>query len=139
MAFYSECQEIAACIDRGLFVVGVKALGVGRGISNAITGLEKDENVHDFVTAAVCTGKVRGKSSKPMTWDMYVRVETLAEANAKRKKPLELEEMFDAARVVRREDQIAQLIADGVVTEKSVAKDYPYLRIPKRTSKQDAT
>jgi hypothetical protein len=47
--------------------------------------------------------------------------------------------MFEAARVVRREDQIAQLIADGIVTEKSVAKDYPYLRIPKRPSRKIAT
>jgi hypothetical protein len=139
MTFYSESQEIAACIDQALFVVGVKALGVGRGISNAIMGMGKVDNVHDFVTAAVCTGKVRGKSSKPMTWDMYVRVETLAESNAKRKQPRDFEEMFEAARVVRREDQIAQLIADGIVTEKSVAKDYPYLRIPKRPSRQIAT
>jgi hypothetical protein len=132
MIFYAEGQEIAKCIDRALYVIGVNALGVGRGITLALAGMEDAEDFHDYVTAAVCTGKVRGKNSKPMTWDMYVRVSGLAEQNAKRKQPRNFEEMFEAARVVRREDQIAQMIADGIVTEKSVKKDFPYLRLPRR-------
>lgn len=136
MAFYDETQEILECFDRALFIVGVKALSVGRGISNALSGIDNVENFHDFVTAAVCTGTVRGKDSKPMTWDMYVRVENLAADNAKRNKPREFEDMFDAARVVRREDQIAQLLADGTVTEKSVRKDFPYLRLPRKAPRQ---
>lgn len=131
MAFYGETQEMLECIDRALFVVGVKALGVGRGISNALSSMRNMDDAVDLVTAAICTGTVRGKASKPMTWDMYVRVENLAEDNARRKQPREFEDMFDAARVVRREDQIAQWLAEGIVSEKSVRKDFPYLRIPK--------
>lgn len=132
MVFYAEGQEIAKCIDRALFVIGVKALGVGRGITHALSGMDDVADVHDTVTAAVCTGKVRGKSSKPMTWDMYVRVGDLAEQNARREQPGDFEEMFDAARVVRREVQIAQMIADGIVTVKSVKKDFPHLRLPRK-------
>lgn len=131
MAFYDETQEILQCIDQALFVVGVKALSVGRGISTVLPAAERMPALVDHVTAAICTGKVRGKASKPMTWDMYIRVEGLVARSGQRKKPQDLEAMFEAARVVRREDQIAQWLADGVVTEKSVAKDYPYLRLPK--------
>lgn len=39
--------------------------------------------------------------------------------------------MFDRARAVRREDQISEWLRAGIVSEKSIRKDFPYLRIPK--------
>lgn len=131
MAFYDELEEIRTHAERALFVVGVKALSVGRGITQALSGMQDVEDMYEFVTAAICTGTVRGKASKPLAWDMYVHVNDLVAANRNRKRPREVEEMFDACRVVRREDQIAHWLAAGVVSETSIRKDFPYLRLPK--------
>jgi hypothetical protein len=116
-----------------LFVVPVVSLSVGRAVSMALHGPRLDDEgaIIDAITAVICVGSVRGKDSKPLTWDMYVHVEQLAQKNAKRKKPLDLEEMFNRARAVRREDQISKWLLAGIVSEKSIRKDFPYLRIPK--------
>lgn len=138
MAFYDELEEIRTHVQRSLFVIGVKALSVGRGITDTLSGMQDAEGMYDHLCAAICTGTVRGKTSKPLTWDMYVRVKDLVAENSKRKRPREVEDMFNAARVVRREDQIAQWLVDGVVSEKSIRKDFPYLRLPKTPAAKSA-
>jgi hypothetical protein len=131
-AYHGGVEEIQN-YGEVLFVVPVVSLSVGRAVSMALYGPRLDDEgaIIDAMTAVICVGSVRGKDSKPLTWDMYVHVEQLAQKNAKRKKPLDLEEMFDRARAIRREDQISGWLRAGIVSEKSIRKDFPYLRIPK--------
>lgn len=86
-AFHGGVEEIKN-YGEVLFVVPVASLSVGRAVSTALYGPRVDDEaaIIDAITAVICVGSVRGKDSKPLTWEMYVHVEQLAQKNAKRKK-----------------------------------------------------
>lgn len=112
--------------NQALFVMHCKAMGVGRAFTHvfAASSDEEQQLLVDTIVASVCVGSVRGKSSKPLTWDMYVHVDGLRVPESG-----DVEEPLAAHRAIRWEDQVFDLMRAGEVSEKSVRKDYPYLNI----------